>query len=111
MASKIISNEIKSPTSSSYFLNHIKTHLPMFINMIRDVNKIIMNNRKPDMKIDWKVEGKRTSPVTEADIKANEIICNFIIEHFSYEKTVIVSEENKEIPFEKRNNMENQHNF
>ena len=29
MASKIISNEIKSPTSSSYFLNHIKTHLPM----------------------------------------------------------------------------------
>ena len=38
------------------YLNHIKTHLPMFINMIRDVNKIIMDNRKPDMKIDWKVE-------------------------------------------------------
>lgn len=108
MSSEAVLKEIKSPKTTSSFLNHIQTNLPLFIDMIRQVNKIIMDNRKPDMKIEWKIEGDRRSPVTEADIKANEMICNFLIEHFSYEKTVIVSEENKEIPFIERNNMENE---
>jgi len=40
------------------------------------------------------------SPLTEADLKANEIICNKLIE--SYPEIPLLSEENAEVPYEER---------
>jgi 3'(2'), 5'-bisphosphate nucleotidase len=107
MSFEKIYQEIKLPTttSNSPFFEDIQLHLIMFIKLLRDANKIIMENRKPDMHIEWKQEGSRTSPVTQADIKANELICNCINDTFYFEKFVIVSEENKEILFNERNNI------
>ena len=83
-----------------------------FIMIVRQANEIIMSNRKPNMEIEWKVdENGRRSPVTKADIIANNLICSFL-KSFSEtcfdmpENSLIISEENQEIPFEERNSME-----
>jgi 3'(2'), 5'-bisphosphate nucleotidase len=54
---------------------------------------------------DFSIEYKDDkSPLTEADKKSNEIICNSLEE--LYPNTPILSEENKEIPYEDRKNWE-----
>ena len=59
----------------------------------------IMEVYKKDFQVDFKED---ESPLTEADIKANEIICNSLSS--KYPDIPILSEENKDIPYEERKN-------
>ena len=81
----------------AYTLHHIND----FKALIRDCNNILLQYRKPGMKIEWKEDARgRKSPVTDADITVNDKICKFIEEinvrlaknGFKY---IIVAEENE----------------
>ena len=61
----------------------------------------IMDIYKKDFSVDYKSDN---SPLTEADKKSNEIICSGLKE--IYPNIQIVSEENKEIPYEVRKDWE-----
>ncbi|MEX0967225.1 MAG: 3'(2'),5'-bisphosphate nucleotidase CysQ [Bacteroidia bacterium] len=53
---------------------------------------------------DWNVTAKADdSPLTEADRAANKVICDFLRAEYDYP---IISEENKEIPYEERRHYE-----
>ena len=81
--------------------------------MLRDINvkdiiaiaqeagKVIMEIYKKDFKIEYKED---KSPLTEADIKANEIICMKLLE--LYPNIPIISEESKQIEYAVRKNWE-----
>ena len=73
---------------------------------LEDIKEIASEAGKEIMKIynkDFSVEYKDDkSPLTEADLKANEIICNALQE--LYPNIPIMSEENKQIEYETRKN-------
>ncbi len=75
---------------------------------IEDIKQIALEAGKEIMKIynrDFSVEYKDDkSPLTEADIKSNEIICKALEE--LYPQVPIMSEENKQIDYEVRKNWE-----
>ncbi|MEA3314798.1 MAG: 3'(2'),5'-bisphosphate nucleotidase CysQ [Campylobacterota bacterium] len=62
---------------------------------------VIMDIYKKDFTVDYKDDN---SPLTEADIKANELICSKLIE--LYPNIPIMSEENKQTEFDIRKNWE-----
>jgi 3'(2'), 5'-bisphosphate nucleotidase len=81
----------------------------MFENInIKDIEAIAVEASDTIMKIyakDFSIEYKDDkSPLTEADTKANEIICKRLEE--LYPTIPMMSEENKEVPFEVRKNWE-----
>ena len=61
--------------------------------------KAVMAVYEKDFEVDFKED---ESPLTEADLKANEIICREL--NSLYPEIPILSEENKEIPYEARKN-------
>lgn len=105
-----ITREIPSLHTDSIFINSVKENIVSFVRMMRQVNNVIMKNRVFNMKIEWKEdENGRRSPVTDADIQANNVICEFLniySRDVMSENAIIISEENKDIPFEKRNKIE-----
>jgi len=66
-----------------------------------DAGKAIMEIYKKDFDIEYKDD---TSPLTEADLKANQIICSALEE--KYPNIPIMSEENKQTPYSIRKNWE-----
>ena len=75
---------------------------------IKDIEKIALKAGQNIMKIynqDFNVKFKDDkSPLTEADLKANEIICNSLLKLYS--NIPIMSEENKQIDFDIRKDWE-----
>jgi len=61
----------------------------------------IMKIYKKDFHIEYKDD---KSPLTEADIKSNDIICSLLAE--TYPNIPILSEENKEVPYQERKDWE-----
>lgn len=66
-----------------------------------DAGDAIMEIYKKDFKVEYKEDN---SPLTEADIKANEIICD-ALENL-YPQIPILSEENKKVSYEERKDWE-----
>lgn len=90
---------------------YVLEQLEDFIEVIRDCNVIVMSERHPDMEIEWKTDSKgRKSAVTQADLKCNEHICEYLdnvcdmlSRWMGHEKKyIVISEENAEMPFEER---------
>ena len=71
------------------------------INVVKNIalqaSKIIMEIYKKDFQVEYKDD---KSPITEADLKANKVICENLKKH--YPDIPIISEENIEIPYEIR---------
>ena len=67
----------------------------------KEAGKAVMEIYKKDFSIEYKEDN---SPLTEADVRANEIICSFLEK--LYPHIPIISEENKEIDYEIRKNWE-----
>jgi len=67
------------------------------IQLIQECNKIVLDIYHTDFEV---VSKSDDSPLTMADKKCNEHICNFLKEKYSH--IMIVSEENKEISYEER---------
>jgi len=63
----------------------------------------VMEIYKKDFSVEYKDD---KSPLTEADLKANEIICKALKELKLTSNISILSEENKEVPYEIRKNWE-----
>ena len=63
--------------------------------------EIIMEIYKKDFSIEYKDD---KSPLTEADLKSNELICNEL--NRLYSNIPIMSEENKQVSYEIRKNWE-----
>ena len=70
-------------------------------NITLKAGEIIMEIYKKDFSIDYKDD---KSPLTEADLKSNEFICNEL--NKLYPNIPIMSEENKQIPYEERKDWE-----
>lgn len=70
-------------------------------NIAKEAAVVIMEIYAKDFSIEYKDD---KSPLTEADTKANEIICKRLQE--LYPNIPLMSEENKEVPFEVRKNWE-----
>ncbi|MDX9815223.1 MAG: 3'(2'),5'-bisphosphate nucleotidase CysQ [Sulfurimonadaceae bacterium] len=70
-------------------------------NIALKAGEIIMEIYKKDFSIDFKDD---KSPLTEADLKSNEFICNEL--NKLYPNIPIMSEENKQIPYEERKDWE-----
>jgi len=66
-----------------------------------DAGEAIMEIYKKDFDVEYKDD---TSPLTEADLKANQIICSALEE--KYPNIPIMSEENKQTPYSIRKNWE-----
>ena len=76
--------------------------LEKIVDIAKEAGKEIMEiYNKKDFKIEYKDDG---SLLTEADTKSNEIICKALIK--LYPNIPILSEENKEAPYETRKNWE-----
>ncbi len=75
------------------------------LNKIADIAKnagdAIMEIYSRDFKVEYKDD---KSPLTEADLKSNDIICKALAE--LYPNTPMLSEENKEVPYNKRKDWE-----
>ena len=67
----------------------------------KEAGSVIMKIYQRDFSIDYKDDN---SPLTEADIKANEIICNALKNY--YPNIPIMSEENKQTEYNKRKDRE-----
>jgi len=80
-------------------LNDIK--LEQIVNIAKEAGKAIMKIYKKDFTIEYKDD---KSPLTEADLKANEIICSTLEK--LYPNIPIMSEENKQADYEVRKNWE-----
>ena len=76
-------------------------NLEEIVSIAKKSGDAIMENYNQDFKIECKDDN---SPLTEADIKANEIICNGLKK--LYPNIPIMSEENKQIEYEIRKNWE-----
>jgi len=63
----------------------------------QNAGKIIMEIYKKDFTVNYKND---KSPLTEADLKSNQLICNALKER--YPDIPIISEENSQIPYEIR---------
>ena len=70
-------------------------------NIALKAGKAVMDIYRSDFSIEYK---KDDSPLTQADLKANEIICNAL--EGLYKDIPILSEENKQIPYSIRKNWE-----
>lgn len=75
--------------------------LQRVVEIALEAGNAIMEIYKKDFKIEYKDD---KSPLTEADTKANEIICNALIK--LYPNIPIMSEENKQTEYEIRKNWE-----
>lgn len=75
--------------------------LDYIINIAKEAGDAIMEIYKKDFKIDHKTD---KSPLTQADIKSNEIICSSLYKF--YPNIPIMSEENKQIDYEIRKKWE-----
>ena len=71
------------------------------INIAKEAGDAILKIYEQDFQIDYKDD---KSPLTEADIKSNEIICNALTN--LYPNIPILSEENKEVPYSDRKDWE-----
>ena len=78
-----------------------KIDLEEIKNIAFDASKVIMEIYCKDFKVDYKDDN---SPLTEADLKSNEIICSSLKK--LYPKIPIMSEENKQTEYEERKNWE-----
>lgn len=75
--------------------------LQNIIAIAKDAGNAIMKIYQKDFSIEYKDD---KSPLTEADIKSNEIICNAL--ELLYPNIPILSEENKMVSYEERKNWE-----
>lgn len=80
-------------------LNNI--HLEDIKSIATEAGKAIMEIYKKDFNVDYKDD---KSPLTEADLKSNEIICNKLEK--LYPNIPIMSEENKQVDYDTRRNWE-----
>lgn len=71
------------------------------VNIAKKAGDAIMEIYEKDFTIEYKEDD---SPLTDADIKSNEIICNALAE--LYADIPILSEENKEVPYSNRKEWE-----
>jgi len=71
--------------------------LEKVITIAKDAGDEIMKIYEKDFSVDYKED---KSPLTEADLKSNEIICSALKE--LYPNIPILSEENKKVPYEER---------
>ena len=78
-----------------------KINIQDIVNIAKKAGSSIMEIYEKDFHIEYKDD---KSPLTEADIKSNEIICNALTN--LYPDIPLLSEENKEIPYDKRKNWE-----
>jgi len=70
-------------------------------NIALEAGKAIMKIYQKEFSIEYKDD---KSPLTEADLKSNEIICTKLQELYPY--IPIMSEENKQVEYEERKNWE-----
>ena len=75
--------------------------LEKVVSIAKDAGNEIMKIYKKDFSVEYKEDN---SPLTEADLKSNEIICTALTE--LYPHIPILSEENKEVPYEERKDWE-----
>jgi len=75
--------------------------LKVIEDIAQEAGDVIMKIYQRDFSIDYKDD---SSPLTEADIKANEIICNALKNY--YPDIPIMSEENKQTEYNKRKDIE-----
>jgi len=71
--------------------------LKKIIEIAKDAGDIIMEIYHKDFSVEYKDD---KSPLTEADLKSNEVICAALTK--LYPNIPILSEENKEVPYEER---------
>lgn len=76
-------------------------NLNELVNIARIAGQVIMEIYNKDFKVEYKED---SSPLTEADLKSNEIICNSLRK--LYPNIPILSEENKLIEYEVRKSWE-----
>ncbi len=75
--------------------------LDKIVDIAKKASDAIMEIYNKDFKIEYKDD---KSPLTQADTKANEIICNTLLK--LYPNIPIMSEENKQVDYETRKNWE-----
>ena len=75
--------------------------LERIVDIAQKAGDAIMEIYRRDFTIDYKDD---KSPLTEADIKSNEIICEALSK--AYPDIPLLSEENKEVPYEERQDWE-----
>ncbi len=75
--------------------------LEVIVNIAEDAGTAIIDIYNRDFSIEYKDD---KSPLTEADTRSNEIICEALKK--AYPAIPILSEENKEVPFEERKDWE-----
>ncbi len=75
--------------------------LEKIVAITKEAGEAIMQIYNKDFQVEYKDD---KSPLTEADTKANEIICTSLVE--LYPNIPILSEENKKIPYAQRKNWE-----
>jgi len=78
-----------------------KIDLDNIVKIAKEAGDVIMEIYQKDFSIDYKDDN---SPLTEADTQSNEIICKALEE--AYPNIPLLSEENKEIPYEVRKDWE-----
>ena len=86
-------------------------HLKDIVTIAKEAGDAIMSIYDKDFSIEYKDD---QSPLTEADTKSNEIICNALIalnsklkiQHPTFKEIPILSEENKAAPYEERKTWE-----
>jgi len=75
--------------------------MEFLISLVKEAGNAIMEIYEKNFQVEYKDD---KSPLTEADIKSNEILCNSLNKR--YPLIPILSEENKEISFNKRKDWE-----
>lgn len=75
----------------------VDIELEDIVSIAKEAGEAIMQIYKRDFRVEYKEDN---SPLTEADLKANDIICSKLLE--LYPEIPIMSEENKEEIYEKR---------
>ena len=75
--------------------------LDKVVAIAQEAGDAIMEIYNRDFQIDYKED---KSPLTEADTKSNEIICDALVK--AYPNIPMLSEENKEVPYEERKHWE-----
>ncbi|WP_428024560.1 3'(2'),5'-bisphosphate nucleotidase CysQ [Arcobacter sp.] len=78
-----------------------KIDLEVIKNIALEASKVIIEIYRKDFQVEYKDD---KSPLTEADLKSNEIICNSLKK--LYPNIPIMSEENKQTDYEERKNWE-----
>jgi 3'(2'), 5'-bisphosphate nucleotidase len=78
-----------------------KIDLETIVNIAQEAGNAIMEIYSRDFHVDYKDDN---SPLTEADTRSNEIICAALAQ--AYPEIPLLSEENKEVPYEERKEWE-----